>query len=175
MANIIQPKFWRKLLTIAEIMHYDADSKCIWKQTNLPNIMHADGEEFILSIVFDTDSGISIPTNYYLGLDQRSTLTASDQMVNLVNEPSINGYARQAINSTTGFFIDNTGSNCSARSAVATFTAIGGQWGPVNNLFLTNKVDNTGFLIATAPLTSPRTVLLGETLSLRITLSLSSC
>ena len=164
-------------MTIEEIRHY-RDGKCIWSECDIPNIWHDDGQEFLLSLAFDTDGGIAVPTNYYLGLDNRTTLAATDTLTDLTGEPSTNGYIRQPLSPSTGFVVGTTGGNVSAVSGIGTFVATISQWGPVQNLFFATTnldPDPSGFLISSASLGSSRTVISGESISVRITLSFSAC
>jgi hypothetical protein len=59
-----------------------------------------------------------------------------------------------------------------AQGPVVSFSATGGSWGPVKNLFLTTKSDNTGILIASAALSENTILNSGETLNVRLALTL---
>jgi hypothetical protein len=163
-----------QLMTI-DVKHF-RNGKCIWSAENLPNVWHQEGQEFLLANAFDTDGGIAtIPDQYYLGLDDRSTLAEEDTLADLNNEPASNGYARQALSSVTGFAIGLVDSRMTAQSGIATFVATIGPWGPVANAFLTTSIDNSGYLIASVALSSRRTVVSSDAISVRINLSFSSC
>ena len=158
-------------MRILELKHY-RNNELISVTYDLPNMLHQGGEEFILSVAFSTANGFSIPAAYYLGLDNRNTIQLTDTMASLQNEPTGNGYLRQPVSSASGFGIELVNSAYRATSVVVAFTASTGSFGPIQNLFLTDKLDNTGTLIATAPLDAPHTVAPGDTLSLRLGLSL---
>lgn len=158
------------LVTVYEICHWDKDGNLLWKKENLLNTVHGGGEQFILKAAF-CPSSITIPTNFYLGLDSRTTLSQADTLNSLVNEPTSNGYIRQPVSSTTGFSISTTGS-IRATSAVVRFSASGGAWGPVKNLFLATSVGNSGLLITTTALGDNRTMNDGEGITLRMGVSL---
>ena len=164
-----------QLMTLLEVKHF-RKGKCIWAQYNVPNTWHQEGQEFILSNSFDTDYGGTIPEFYYLGLDNRTTLAVTDTMASLAGEPTGDGYQRQAFSSTIGFTIAADDSDAIvATSGIATFVATISQWGPVRNAFLTTQTDDDGYLIASAALSSQRTVIAGDSISVRINLSLAGC
>jgi hypothetical protein len=163
------------LMKILEVQHIK-DGKVIWENKNILNTFHLEGEEFILSALFRTVSSVSIPSFYYIGMDNRTSPSPTDNMVGISTEPSGNGYSRQPVSSATGFTIENYTLNSAqhwqARSQVISFTGSGGSWGPVSSVFLTDKLDTSGFLISTAPLGTTRTIGNGEVLSFRFILNL---
>lgn len=163
-------------LRILEVVHKDENGNVLWENKNIPNTFHLQGEEFILSSLLRTVSGISVPSFYYIGMDNRTTLSPSNNMASINTEPNGNGYSRQAVSSATGFTIENyTLANVShwrAVSQVVSFTASGGSWGPVSSVFLTNQLDSNGYLISTAPLGTTRTIGNGEVISYRFVLNL---
>jgi hypothetical protein len=161
-------------LMTADIYHF-RNGKCIWSGLKLPNIWHSEGQEFVLAVAFDTDSGITVPSSYYIGLDDRSTLAETDGLSDLDDEPSTNGYARQALSSVTGFVVAMQDSRMTARSGIATFVATTGSWGPVRNAFLSTTLNNTGYLIASIALSSRRTIISGDSISVRLNLSFANC
>jgi len=176
MSKIIQPTLWKRFMTILEIKHYRGD-ECIWEAREIPNLLHSGGEEFILKVCFDTDAGPTIPDFYYLGTDNRTTILSGDTLEDLSGEPAanVNGYDRQALSSMVGFSVATSGTSQRATTGIVSFNAIGGQWGPVQNIFLATTEDDTGYLLATASLSSARTVLPGESLTVRFGLSLQDC
>jgi hypothetical protein len=161
----------KHLLTILEIDHV-RDGKVIWREENLKNVLHTQGEEYMLTALFKTTL-VSVPTFYYLGLDNRATVLAADALpLSLQGEPTTNGYNRQAVSSASGFTIEEVDGITRATSIVVSFQASGGSWGPVTNLFLTNMINNTGYLIATAPLGTARTLQDGDFITMRFALAL---
>lgn len=174
-------------LTVLNVSHHNQANEKIWEAKNLENILHLDGELFALSLLYDSDYSNSKhvldgddnptrPDNYYLGLDNRSTVSSSDTMISLSSlEPTSNGYARQIISSTTGFTIELDVTKYRVRTNVISFTASGGSFGPIRNVFLSNKIGNDGFLMNTVSLGTQRTVASGETLTFELSLSLSNC
>jgi len=168
---------WRGILKIVEATH-TRDGNIIWKANDMYNLLHSQGEQYILETLFYND-GTSPPSAYYLGLDARPTIAYADTMSSLIGEPTSNGYSRQPLNSSssgsTGWTITTETSLHKALSNVVSFTASGGSYGPCYNLFLTNKSNNTGKLISSVALSTPATLSSGDVLSLRMTLSLKDC
>lgn len=162
----------KKLMTVLEIKHFDAQGKLLWEQKNIPNLIHHAAEQYFLSILFSSTEA-SVPLNYYCGLDNRVSPDASDTLANLSQEPTQFAYARQAVSSTTGFTIGlNTDDIYQATSNVLTFNASGGSWGPVKNVFLATTVNNSGVLLSTAALDGSRFLNDGESTTLRLGLTL---
>ena len=58
------------------------------------NMLHDEGEQFICQVAFSEEQ--SVPSAYYVGLDNRGSLAEGDTLASLSGEPSGNGYARQA-------------------------------------------------------------------------------
>jgi len=170
-------KNWRGLLTIYEIEHVDIHGKVIWNEKNLKNILHKNGEEFVLLAVFTggNTTNTFIPDNFYFGLDNRTDLSADDTMADILDEPSGGGYARQTIDSTTGFEHSVLNTVNRVTSDIITFSAAGAGWGPVKNLFLTDKSDGSGYLISSVELRNTVTLVAGESINLKMGLSLRDC
>jgi hypothetical protein len=168
---------WNGLMRVLEIYHADSKGNILWEQSNIGNMLHNSGEQFLLNALFSGGpTNTFIPNFYFLGLDNRVAISAGDIMAGLVGEPTTNGYTRQPVSSTTGFQIaTGPNDNYRATSPIVTFRATGGSWGPVQNIFLTDKQDLTGYLIASANLGSPFTMADGDTVSLRLGLTLRDC
>ncbi len=168
----------KHLLRILEIRHI-REGKVLWEAFNLKNTLHLEGEQFLLSTVFRSTAGIVIPSFFYLGMDNRQQINVSDNMYSITTEPQGNGYTRQAVSSATGFTIeqfavpgDSSGIlHWRAKSQLIAFTASGAAWGPVSNVFLTDRMDNTGYLISSAPLGTTRSVSPGDNLTFRFALN----
>jgi hypothetical protein len=164
-------KNWHGIITIEEIKLVSKENEVIWEKRNLKNMIHTTGEEFFLGVLFN---GVSIPEKYFFGLDNRSSLTAAQTMGSLIAEPAINGYSRQQVTSTT-FVMTEVGGITVARSPILIFSATGGSWGPVQNLFLTDEGDATGYLISSVALTDSVTVTSGQSIYVRMGISLRDC
>lgn len=133
-----------------------------WEKFGLENAVVNEGEENVLKAYFTAES---VPTEFYLGLANDSILE-TDGLGDIQGEPSGNGYSRALIErSTVGFpTIELHEGDYRITSKTVTFTASGGDLGPVNVAFLSTTSDNTGKLIAFAGLTLERTILDGDSL-----------
>lgn len=168
---------WSGLLKILEVQQI-RNGKIIWEKQNLRNLLHYEGELFILQAAFTGGQNSTIiPENYYLGLDNRTTLALADNIGSLSGEPISNGYARQPVSSSGDFVVarENLSSHYSATCPIVIFQASGGSFGPVRNLFLTDKDDNTGKLISSIALESALTVAAGDSVRMRIAMMLKDC
>ena len=164
---------WHGLTKVLDIKHYSKDGEIIWEDKNILNLLHTSGEEFILQTLF---GGNAVPVAYYLGMDNRTTIAASDTMSNLTTEPIGNGYLRQPVLSSGEFTFDVTsGGFTQAQSPIVEFNAAGGTWGPVGNLFMTDQSDNSGFLISSIKLSSTVTLNDGERVTVRMGLGMRDC
>lgn len=161
---------WHGIMKVLEIEHV-RQGEVIWRDRNLYNTLHTLGEQFLLQCCF-VNNGNVVPANYFLGLDNRNVISVDDAMTDLVDEPTGEGYLRQTVSSSTGFSIQIVNDVYQALSEIVTFSAQGGSWGPVANLFLTTTADNSGVLLASVPLSQPATLLDGDAINMRMSLSL---
>src|SRR5690606_20564758 len=117
----------------------DRNGKLLWSEDRLyPNRLHDEGELYLLVLAFRTNYGqgfpAQAPANLYLGLDNRAEVGEGDTLgMSGFGEPSGNGYARIAISTAGDFTLSQPGQAYQADSGVRTFTASGGQIGPVRN------------------------------------------
>lgn len=170
-------------MKVLEVEHRNKNGTLLRRIENVKNILHLNGEQFLLTAVFAGMDAHGVnqvtPQNYYLGLDNRSEPATEDTLAALVGEPvAYTGYARQAVNSTTGFTVGLDNGHWVALSTVVSFQASGGAWGPVKNLFLTNREDNGGYLISTASLATSENAISvndGDFITMRLTMSLQDC
>lgn len=172
-------KDWHGILRLDEFV-IKRGEEILFKTGNIYNILHTQGEAQILSALFlgGAVSNAYIPTNYYLGLDARTSLSVSDTLLSLVAEPTTGGYNRQPVSSTTGFSIVTEGSTVLAKSGVLAFSATGANWGPVSNMFLTNVANGTGGILYSSislGASGGVTVNNGESVSMRFSMALSNC
>jgi len=164
---------WNGLLKIYEIQLVSANGQVLWSEKDLLNTLHVGGELFLLTAAFANNA--VIPANYYFDLDNRTTLNSNQTMSDVTAEPSSHGYTRQTVAPGQQFSIEVSGAHYVAKAPIIIFSASGGSWGPVRNLFLTTKPDNSGYLIASVPLTNAVTVEDGSTLNVRMGLGLKDC
>ncbi len=142
----------------------------------VPNSLVAEGGIAYLRMIFQGDNTvIGLGQNYYLG-GCAQTPEASDSLSSISTEPAfINGYSRPAlIRNSTGFpVIDVVNGVARAQSALATFTATGGNFTlPISRLFLCSVATGyTGTLFAyTGALESAITLAAGDSLPVRYNL-----
>jgi len=149
--------------SIWTVRHRDAEGRLLWAGCG-HNILHDEGELFFCQVLFTEEA--SVPASYYLGLDNRTSLAEADALSDLVGEPSGNGYARQAVASdATDFTISQESGDYQAKTKTVTFTADGGDIGPVTKMFLCTVASGTsGVLIASKALSQERTLSDGESL-----------
>lgn len=168
---------WNGIMKILWIEHR-RQGELLWREENIKNILHSGGEAFILNAVFAGGQINSvIPEHYYIGLDARASLAVADTLVDLSGEPSTNGYSRQAINSSGDFVVTLPDglTNYRATSPIVAFQAVGGDWGPITNIFLCNSANVEGDLIASSALPSALSVADGDTITMRLGLTLKDC
>ncbi len=169
-------KDWHGLMRVLWFEHV-RDGKIIYREEDILNVLHTQGSAFVLKAMFmgGNSPNAFIPSNYYLGLDSRATIAVSDTMENVQAEPFVNGYIRQPVSSLTGFSLSVVGGIYQAASQIVTFSATGGSWGPVVNIFLSDKLNTAGTLISSAKLTNPVTVQSGDSVNMRMAMSLQYC
>jgi hypothetical protein len=163
-------------MKILDIQHHDAEGNLVWEDHNIHNILHLDGEEYLLRAAFQGGQvSTIIPEYYYLGMDNRLAITEEDNMDDLIGEPTGSGYERQPVHSQTDFAINFEDSHFVATSPIVAFRATTGSWGPVSNLFISDAGDNSGYLIATAVMSSAVEVNSGDSVTVRIGMQLRDC
>lgn len=161
-----------RLMRIAELVHRDASGRELLALKDVFNVVHSSGEEFVLKVLF---AGEATPANYYMGLDSRETPSAADDIYDLEGEPEGSGYERQAV-ASDDFDVELSSGSWRAAGPVVTFRAIGDSWGPVRNIFLCTGLGQSSVrLISTAPLGHELVVADGDTVTMRMAMSLSGC
>lgn len=159
-----------RLMTILEIAHV-RDGRVVWQARDLPNTLHFKGEELLLKAIFE--AAVLSPTLYF-GMDARPTPANNNVMSDLRGEPTGAGYLRVGVLRGSGKFTteENASGHYRSLTEIMTFTASVSDWGPVTNLFATDHADNSGVLIATAPLGQAITVIAGDSILVRMGLTL---
>jgi len=138
-------------------------------QEGLPNIWHDEGEEFAIKVLFNET--LSVPANYYIGLDNRGSL-AEDDTLPPTGEPTGTGYARQAVASDdTDFTASQVAGNWQTKTKEVTFTAGAGGWTQVSNMFICTTSDDTGKLLCSVPMSASYTLADGESLKVDMTIT----
>jgi hypothetical protein len=166
----------KNLMTIKSFKLLNSKSLVKYQQFNIKNILHAEGEEYILKYVFKS-TNIAIPDKYYVGLDFRSSLSRSDTLSSIYLEPSSNNYRRQAIDSWS---FSSSAGNWIAKSPPIVFSAVstsGAGWGPIRNIFLATIEErcDTGtckYLISSSRLDQNVTLASGDKIVLEMSLAI---
>jgi hypothetical protein len=139
------------------------DGKVIWEEKDKHNSLSNQGALAILQTFYQGISAVS-PTTFYVRLCNYSP-TVLDTISSIQNEPNGNGYSAQPIAaSVVGFPTVDTAPDGNPRltSAVVTFSASGGNIGPVTTAFLTT---DTNILVGFLPLSMQRTILNGDAMT----------
>ena len=161
----------RTLIQQCHFRHYDREGRLLWEETVHGNLLHDEGEEFISKAWASEE--LSVPANFYMGLDARSALAEGDSMA-VSGEPSGNGYARRTVASdNVDFTVSQDSGDWQVATKTVTFAASGGAWSEVKNMFLATTSDDSGKLIASEALTTPRTLQDGDSLEASMIIKLS--
>jgi hypothetical protein len=113
--------------------------------------IHTEGLQYLLEVAFSEVQ--SVPDNFYVGLATDSEL-AENASLGDQTELSGNGYARFAVPSTAvGWVSAATGtSDRKVTSLTLLFSASGGAWSLAKTAFLATSIDDSGKLLASAPI-----------------------
>jgi hypothetical protein len=171
------------VLHIKEINHFNKAGELLWKDEDLDNVLHDEGELYILSAAFATGySGYGVaPDNLYLGLDTSTRTLGETDTLSLVGENSqANGYERKAL-STHGtgvsgqdFVLNQPTTFYRAESKIWTWSCVNDAWTTVTKLFLCTAPSGiSGKLICSVPLSSSRLLQPGDVISAAIYIGLS--
>ena len=141
------------------------NNKVIWETINEPNTIANQGISLILNSFY---RGGPVPTNFYVRLANYSPQITDTLATISSYEPTGNGYTPQILpasllgypTSTT----DANGSTTTITSNTVTFTASGGNIGPITLSYISTSADNSGKLISYLPLSITRTVLNGDSM-----------
>lgn len=132
---------------------YNRQGKLIWNEISRPNLLHKEGEIYILSAAFATDYAGYGPavSSLYVGMDNRDVLRIDDTLDRVVeSEPSSSAYARLPIRTQGGFMSfwteaeEKSDPSIFTISAAVEFVAEGEDIGRVGKFFLTTAASGTG-------------------------------
>jgi len=159
--------FWEG---IWETTCYDKNGNIRWQELGRINALVDEGEKSMLETYFRSQN---VPSTFYMRLCN-DTLSETDTLADVQNEPSGNGYSPQEIErSTIGFpTLEINAGDWRTISKDITFTASGGDIGPVNTQYLATTSNNTGLLIAFVTLSITRTILNGDSAVTRFRIKL---
>jgi hypothetical protein len=165
----ISTEYYKSLWTIKHIRA----GEVIWEDVGY-NSLTQQGEEAILETFFRAGAAFT-PTEFYVRLCNYSPLV-TDTLSTLSGEPNSFGYAGQLLERSTIGFPTKTltgDGNYRLITKVITFTASGGNIGPVTNAFLATTASNTGKLLAFRSLSMQRTILDGDSMTIQFQIDLS--
>lgn len=173
---------WHGIMILEFIEVLDEFQNVVYRDENITNILHTEGEQYILQLMFN---GTTPPDFYYFGLCNRSNLTQNDTMASIVGEPIANqqtGYGRAPVTSgggQQGFTVPvNYQGNMRSQSPLLVYTCNTVPWGPVQNIFMTTKGDNIyggALLISSAKLSLPLSMTPSQTVRMRFSMQLANC
>lgn len=151
-----------KYLGYFRIRCYDKNKKLKWVEKGY-NSLATEGAKLILGTFFK--DVVTAPTEFYIRLCN-DTLVKSDTLTTIQNEPAATyGYAAQLVErSSTGWpteVLDEGDWKLTTKEV--SFTANGGDIGPINTVYLATTSDNLGILIAFKALSLSRTIVDGDT------------
>lgn len=169
------------LMKIKSFKLLDSKGKVKYEEFDIKNVLHKQGEEFLLKSIF-YDKTI-IPENFYIGLDARQGIGRSDTLRQIIAEPSTNNYSRQIIPHGEWSVSEDSTGTFLAKSGTIIFSAIGSTevgWGPVLNIFLTttnerctpSTINCPGYLISSAKLSDSVSLNSGESVIIEMSISL---
>ena len=144
--------------SIWNIKVVDKQGKIVWEDEG-KNSLTDEGEEAMIETFFRAAAGYT-PSAFYIRLCN-DTLTETDTLTTVAGEPvSTYGYVGQLVERTTVGFPTKELSDGDYRliSKEVTFTAVGGDIGPVTTAFLATTNDSTGKLVAFRALQVTRTI-----------------
>lgn len=171
------------LMKIDDFLILDKNNKVRYKQQNIKNTFHQQGEEYILNALFKGSENLVV-NGYWIGLDTRQTINRTDTLASVIGEPVIQGnnYFRQNVPFVNWQITDPNASATTpyyAKSGPIIFSALNSGWNSVSNIFLstTNETNCSsasciGKLISTAALGTTVSVAAGESVVMEMSISL---
>ena len=135
-----------KSLSMWNAKCYNRHGKLVWSEVQRPNLLHKEGEVYILSSAFATDLegyGPAAPA-LYIGMDNRDVLRIGDTLARVVeSEPHSAAYQRLAVQTSGGFMPfwteaeEESDPSIFTISAAVEFVAEGADIERVSKFFLT--------------------------------------
>jgi hypothetical protein len=165
-------KEWNGLVTLEKLWITDENNKIIFEMQDKKNVLHVQGQALFLGCMF---KNVTVPNLYYVGLDSRSTITASQTLANLTGEPTVPGYSRQPLTRTTDFELIVDTSSAKARSATVSFTASATSYTASDMFLCTASSGTNGLLISTVSFGTTITVSTTNVVSMKFAMTLGSC
>lgn len=123
--------------------------KVLWEEKKHNDLVD-EGERSLLMTYFRAEE---VPLQFYVRL-ANDAISLTDGLSNVENEPtSVHGYVPQLIERSAAGFptVEQVEGDWRVTSKQVSFTASGGDIGPVNVAYLATTLDNSGKLIAVLP------------------------
>ena len=158
---------WRNYFECRWNFQHIRNGEVIFEFKDRKNILVDEGEKMAVDVLFrKRDSEYFAGDFFYLGM-YKGTVVEATTLATIPNEPAAAfGYSRVAIErSLVGFPTleqDPSDNNWRVVSKEITYTASGGNIGPVNGAFLGTSSDDTGVLICAVAAGTERTIIAGD-------------
>lgn len=158
---------WRNAFECLWTFQQIRDGKVIYEFKDRKNILVDEGEQAMVDVFFRKRDSVYFAADFfYIGL-YKGTIVEGTTLATIPNEPAVaNGYSRLAVErSTIGFptlELDPVDNNWRVISKEVTYTATGGDIGPINGAFLATSSDNSGSLIGAVAVGVERTIISGD-------------
>lgn len=168
-------KPWSGLVKLLELKVTDLDGNVVFEKKDINNVLHYQGQELILSCMFGNSTP---PSEYYVGLDSRTSITVNQNMTSLQGEPTTGGYVRQPLARGTNFVVTTVGTSTTsvkATSTTVTFTATGSSYTATDMFLCTSSSGSTGYLISTVAFGTTVTVSPSNQVSMKFAMQLGDC
>lgn len=165
-------KNWNGLVTLEKLWITDETGKTIFELSDIKNLLHVEGQALFLGCMF---KNTAVPGTYFVGLDSRTTITASQTLADLTAEPTTPGYTRQPLTTNTDFELLVDTSSARVRSATISFTASGSSYSATDMFLCTVGSGTSGLLISTVQFGTTVTVSPNNVVSMKFAMTLGSC
>jgi len=157
---------WRNNFECRWNFQHIRNGKIIFEFKDRKNILVDEGEKVMLDVLFRKKDSLYFPGDYfYIGL-YKGTIVEGTTLATVPKEPSaLYGYSRLAVErSEVGFptIEKDVDGDWRVASKEVTWTASGGDIGPINGAFLCTSSDNTGALIGAVATAVERTIKAGD-------------
>ena len=162
---------WSGLLYIEELLVKEKD-QIILKKNNLKNVFHTGGQTLFLSCMF---KNTSVPNDYYVGLDNRNSISPNQTMADISGEPTVAGYSRQTLVKNTDFNFIPDSNPVKIRSSTITFGTTSESYSATNMFLCTVLTGTSGILISTISFGTTISVTPSKTVSMKFAMTLGTC
>jgi hypothetical protein len=157
---------WRNIFECRWDFQHIRNGKIIFEFKDRKNILVDEGEKAMVDVFFRKRESVYFAADlFYIGL-YKGTIVEGSTLATLPNEPDLlYGYSRLSVaRSTIGFptLEQDDDGNWRVISQEVTFTASGGDIGPINGAFLATSSDDTGALVGAVAAGVERTIVAGD-------------